>query len=99
MFYNYADFQIIEQSQEELFASCGESVTLHVSAVGLEQLSYEWKKNQNEITDRDHYDGIDTATLYITSFSDVCQGEYMCIAKNNDDATIESKHANVELSK
>ena len=99
MFNNYADFQIIEQPQEELFANCGESVTLHLTAVGSGQLSYEWKKNQKEIIDRDHYDGIDTATLCITSFSDVCQGEYMCIVKNNDDAIIESKHAKVELSK
>ena len=99
MFYNYADFQIIEQPQEELFASCGESVIIHVSAVGSGQLSYEWKKNQKEIIDRDHYDGIDTAALTITSFSDICQGEYSCIMKNDDDATIESKHAKVESSK
>ena len=99
LFYNYADFQIIEQLEEELFANCGESVILHVSVVGSEQLSYEWKKNQKEIMDRDHYDGIDTAALTITSFSDICQGDYLCIVKNNDDATIESKHTKVELSK
>ena len=98
LFNNYADFQIIEQPQEELFATCGESVTLHVSAVGSGQLSYEWKKDQQEITDHDHYDGIDTATLTITSFSDKYQGDYLCIVKNND-AVIESKHAKVELSK
>ena len=100
MFYNYADFQIIEQPEEELFASCGESVIIHVSAVGSGQLLYEWKKNQKEIIDRDHYDGIETAALTITSFSDIiCQGEYSCIVKNNHDVTIESKHAKVELSK
>ena len=97
-FFNYADLQIIEQPQEQLFATCGESVTLHVSAVGSGQLSYEWKKDQQKITDRDHYDGIDTAALTITSFSDKYQGDYLCIVKN-DDATIESKHAKVELSK
>ena len=98
LFHNYADFQIIEQPLEELFATCDESVTLNVSAVGSGQLSYEWKKNQEEIIYCDHYDGIDTAALTITSFSDVCQGDYLCIVKNNDDATIESKHTKVELS-
>ena len=96
--YNYADFQIIEQPQEELIAKCGESVTLHVSAVGSGQLSYEWKKDQQKITDRYHYDGIDTTALTITSFSDKYQGDYLCVAKNND-AVIESKHSKVELSK
>ena len=97
-FFHYADLQIIEQPQEELFATCGESVTLHVSAVGSGQLSYEWKKNQREITDRDHYAGIDTAALTITSFSEKYQGDYICIVKN-DNVTIKSKHAKVELSK
>ena len=95
---NYADLQIIEQPQEELIVNCGESVTLHVSAVGSGQLSYQWKKDQQEITDRDHYTGINTAALTITSFSDRYQGDYQCIVKN-DDATLESKHARVELSK
>ena len=97
-FNNYADFQIIKQPQEELFATCGQSVTLHVSAVGSGQLSYEWKKDQQEITDRDHYDGIDTAALTVTSFLDKYQGDYLCVVKNND-AVIESKHTKVELSK
>ena len=96
--FNYADFQIIEQPQEELIVSCGESVTLHVSAVGSGQLSYEWRKDQQKITDRDDYDGIDTAALTITSFSDKYQGDYLCVVKNND-AVVESKHAKVELSK
>ena len=72
-------------------------MTLHVSAVGSGQLSYEWKKNQQEITDRDHYTGINTAALTITSFSDKYQGDYLCIVKNNE-AVIQSKHAKVELS-
>ena len=96
--FNYADFQIIEQPQEELIVNCGESVTLHVSAVGSGQLSYEWKKDQQEITDHDHYTGINTAALTITSFSDKYQGNYLCKVKN-DNATIESKHSKVELSK
>ena len=96
--FNYADFQIIEQPQEELIVSCGTSVTLHVSAVGSGQLSYEWRKDQQKITDRDDYDGIDTAALTITSFSDKYQGDYLCVVKNND-AVVESKHAKVELSK
>ena len=81
-----------------MIVSCGETVTLHVSAVGSGQLSYQWKKDQHETTDRDHYTGIDTAALTITSFSDKYQGDYLCIVKNND-TVIESRHAKVELSK
>ena len=88
----------MEQPQEELIVNCDESVTLRVSAVGSGQLYYKWKKDQQEITDRDHYAGIDTEALTITSFSDKYQGDYLCIVKN-DDATIESKHAKVKLSK
>jgi hypothetical protein len=94
----YADFQIIEQPQEKLIVNCDESVTLRVSAVGSGQLSYQWKKDELEITDDDHYTGINTAALTIFSFSDKCQGDYLCIVKN-DDVTIESKHAKVERSK
>ena len=96
-FFKYTDFQIIEQPQEEIFATIGESVTVRTSAIGSGQLSYEWKKNQQEITDHEHYDGIDTAALTITSFSEKYQGDYMCIVKN-DNVTIESRHANVVLS-
>ena len=93
-----ADFQIIEQPQENLIVNFGENVTLHVSAIGSGQLFYKWNKDQREITDRDHYTGINTAALTITSFSEKYQGDYICIVKN-DNVTIKSKHAKVELSK
>jgi hypothetical protein len=94
----YVDFQIVEQPQENLIVDYDESISLRMSAVGSGQLSYEWKKDELEITDRDHYTGINTAALTISSFSDKCQGDYLCIVKN-DNVTIESKHAKVELSK
>jgi predicted lipoprotein with Yx(FWY)xxD motif len=81
-----------------LIVNYDESATLRVSAVGSGQLSYQWKKDDQEITDCDHYAGINTAALTISSFSDKCQGDYLCIVKN-DNVTIESKHATVELSK
>jgi hypothetical protein len=88
----------MEQPQEKLIVNCDESISLRVSAVGSGQLSYEWKKDELKLTDRDHYTGTNTAALTISSFSDKCQGDYLCIIKNNN-VTFESKHAKVELSK
>lgn len=92
------DFQITEQPQEKAIVSFGESVTLHVSTVGSGQLSYTWRKDGQEITDRDIYAGINTAVLTITSFADKCEGNYTCIVEN-DGTTIQSNSAKLELSK
>ena len=73
-------------------------MTLCVSAVGSGQLSYEWNKDGQEITDQYYYTGIDTASLTITSFSQTNEGDYMCIVKS-DSTTIQSNSAKVELSK
>ena len=93
----YVDIQITEQPQESSIISYGESVTLCVSAAGSGQLYYKWKKDGKDITNP-KYTGIDTASLTINSFSDMSQGEYMCVVKN-DSNTIQSNPARLELSK
>ncbi len=92
----YVDFQIIKQPEESSTVSCGQSVSLHVSAIGSGQLSYKWKKD-GEITDP-NCTGVHTAALTISSFSDNSQGDYFCVVKNNN-MTIQSNPAKLELSK
>ena len=72
-------------------------MTLHVSAVGSGQLSYQWKKDGRDITDP-NCSGINTEDLVINSFSEINQGRYVCIVKS-DNRTIQSNPAKLELSK
>ena len=93
----HADLQITEQPQDRLIVTYGESVTVCVSAVGSGQLSYEWRKDGQTITNLDNYTEINAAALTVTSFSDEDQGEYTCIV-NNVSTTLQSNPSKLELS-
>ena len=72
-------------------------VSLSVSAIGPEPLTYKWKKDGEDITDP-NCSGMNTPVLTITSFSYETQGKYTCEVKN-DHKTITSNSAKLELSK
>ena len=72
-------------------------MTLSVSAVGSGSLSYQWKKNKEDVTQPD-YTGTDTPTLKISSFVNEHQGSYSCIVSNGQ-KSVESKLAELMLSK
>ena len=93
----YADLQITKQPQESSIVSYGESVTLHVSAVGSGHLRYKWKRNGLDIFDP-NCAGIDTSDVTINSFSEMNQGDYACIVMN-DNTSVQSSSAILELSK
>ena len=93
----YADLQITKQPQESSIVSFGESMTLHVSAVGLGHLRYKWKRDGQDIIDS-NCAGIDTSDVTINSFSEMNQGDYTCIVMN-DNTSIQSNSAKLELSK
>lgn len=87
----------MEDPQDNLRISCGENVTLQVSAVGSEQLSYQWKKDKKYITDP-KFIGIKGPKLTISSFGCSHQGDYICEVKNGH-KTITSSCAKLKLSK
>ena len=93
----YVGLHITEHPQESSIVSYGESVTLHVSAVGLGHLHYKWKRDGQDIIDS-NCAGIDTSDVTINSFSEMNQGDYACIVMN-DNTTIQSNIAKLELSK
>ena len=93
----HAGLHITEQPQESSIVSYGESVTLHVSAVGLGHLRYKWKRDGQDIFDP-NCAGIDTSDVTINSFSEMYQGDYACIVMN-DNTSVQSSFAKLELSK
>ena len=72
-------------------------VSLSVSAVGEGNLSYQWKKDDLDITDR-RCIGIDTSTLTIISFSDAHVGKYTCTVQDSK-TSVQSNPAQLDLSK
>jgi hypothetical protein len=72
-------------------------VSLSVSVIGAENLSYQWKKDEHDITDRQCI-GIDTSHLTILSFSDAHVGKYTCTIKDNQ-TSVESNPAQLNFSK
>ena len=69
----------------------GEDVTLTVSAIGPQPLSYKWIKDGEAISDV-NCNGTDKDKLTITSFSSANQGCYLCTV-NGDEQYVESKPA------
>ena len=66
---------------------CGEDVTLTVSAVGPQRLTYRWMKDGQEL-----HSAEDTGKLTIASFSSENQGNYLCIISSSLQS-VESKPA------
>ena len=72
-------------------------VSLSVSAIGPEALTYQWKRGGAVIDDED-CTGVDEATLTIKSFSLKHEGHYYCRLECNKKC-IESEPAKLECSK
>ena len=74
------------------------SVSLTVSAIGPGTLSYKWKRNKADIDDED-YTGVGEPILTIPSFSLKHEGLYLCEVNHDDQMFLESKTAQLVLSK
>ena len=72
-------------------------VSLTVSAIGPETITYQWKRGGAVIDDED-CTGVDEATLTIKSFSLKHEGRYSCEVKY-DGKVIESDPAKLKCSK
>ena len=69
-----------------------------MSAVGMGQLSYKWRKDEKDITDP-KCTGVKGQNLTIPSFEHKHQGHYKCEVKNDRNQTTESNSAKLYLSK
>ena len=67
-----------------------------MTVVGCGLLSYEWKKDGNDIPHSECTTGIKTDTLTISSFSHKHQGSYVCIISDSQKVT-KSEPANLML--
>ena len=76
---------------------CHSQVSLSVSAIGPEPLTYKWKKDGVDIIDQ-YCTGVNEQTLIISSFSLQHEGKYTCEVKSNQKC-VESNPAKLELSK
>lgn len=72
-------------------------VSLSISAIGPEPVSYQWKNDGVDIVNEDCI-GIDESTLTIRSFSLKHQGNYSCEVKHKE-KSVESDPAKLKLSK
>ena len=87
----HAELEITNDPQTNANIKHGEDVTLTVSAVGPQPLSYKWTKDGKAISDA-NCNGADKDKLTITSFSSANQGCYLCTV-NGDEQYVESMPA------
>ena len=78
---------MIDHPKGNTSIQCGEDVTLTVSAVGPQCLTYRWMKDGQEI-----HCAEDTGKLLIASFFSENEGKYLCIVSSGLQS-VESKPA------
>ena len=71
-------------------------VSFTVTACG-KNLSYQWRKDGQDLSDSGEYSGSATSMLSIKSFSHELEGNYSCIVKNSG-GEIESEKAKLSFS-
>ncbi len=69
----------ITQHPADKTADKGQTATFTVAATGDGTLSYQWQKNQSNLTNGGHYSGATTATLTISSAAMADAGSYRCV--------------------
>ena len=60
----------------------GSDVSFSVTATGTAPLSYQWKKDGEDLTDEGSITGATTATLSITGVMESDEGGYRCVVTN-----------------
>ena len=97
--YVIIDLQITKHPQSNTNIKYKEKVTLTVSTIEVDNLSYYWKKDGENVSGS-KYTGTDTPILTISNFSPENQGKYSCVVKNNYNySSIESHKADLALGK
>lgn len=63
-------------------AAPGDTVTLTVAATGGTPLSYQWQKNQANLSNGGHYSGVLTSSLTISNCDSTDAASYRCVVTN-----------------
>ncbi|HSW44162.1 MAG TPA: immunoglobulin domain-containing protein [Phycisphaerae bacterium] len=72
----------ITQQPGDQAVTAGGTATFTVIASGTTPLSYQWQKNQANLTDGGHYSGAATATLTVSSVDSNDAASYRCVVTN-----------------
>lgn len=73
----------ITQHPSALTLCAGGSGSFSVTASGTGPLTYQWQKNQQDISNGGHYSGVTTATLTISNCDSSDAGNYRCVVTNS----------------
>ena len=82
----------------------GSSASFTVGATGGTPLSYQWQKNQANLSNGGHYSGVNTATLVITNADSSDAANYRCVVTNaygtatSNEATLTISNGQVIIS-
>ena len=76
----------------------GRGVQFSVTATGTGPLSYQWQKDEVNLTDGGRIKGASTSTLSITAVQKGDEGGYTCVVSNTAGA-VTSKPATLDLGK
>jgi len=69
----------------------GSTATFSVTAGGAATLTYQWQKDDSDLSNGGHYSGVTTNTLTVSSAEEADEGDYQCVVTNSyDDATSHS---------
>ena len=92
---------IIKHPESQSTLETGIEVELSVSAEGSGTLTYQWKKDDNLITDDSlpNLTGAKASKLNIRKFSHEHAGGYKCLVTCNSDNTVESHSAELIIGK
>jgi len=60
----------------------GGEATFTVGATGAGTLTYQWQKNQTNLSDGGHYSGVTTSTLTVSNADIGDEGNYRCVVSN-----------------
>jgi len=72
----------------------GGTAVFEVTAGGAATLTYQWQKDDSDLSNGGHYSGVTTNTLTVSSASSADEGDYHCVVTNSydnatsDDATL-----------
>ena len=87
----------ITDQPESLSKYCGEEAELTVAAKGPGKIRYQWKKNGEDITNGNLYQGATNSTLTMNTLQSRHAGQYSCFIES-DHGTIESKKVKLTLN-
>ncbi len=95
--YPACDRPSFTQQPQDQEACVGDNIVFTV-AVDMANVSYQWRKNNIDLTDDGHYVGTDTDTLSIVGVETSDVGNYTCVVTNLDeDCPAQSDPANLSV--